>query len=85
MVLDAGSEVLDPLVQGHPLSAKDQLVEVLAMVRPDDEPGVDVRIDEDIVEDGKIRDRAAPCPVVEDDGRRRARPFEDDVRRVRRV
>jgi hypothetical protein len=82
MVLDSFHQLLELPAQSYCLRAKDQLMQVLPVVRLHSQTGVRVLVDEDIVEHHKVRQGTIPGVVLEDRRWRSAAAFEDDMRRM---
>ena len=56
-------------------------MEVAPVLRPNDEPGVDIVINKHVVEEDHLRERATPGATLEHRRRRPALAIENDVRR----
>jgi hypothetical protein len=79
---DSRNELLDLCAQRNRLGAKNQLVQILPMVRLNSQTGAHVLIDEDVVEHHEICECAVPCVVVEDRWRRAATTVKNDMGRM---
>src|SRR3546814_8967705 len=52
--------------KGNAPHAEDQFMQALAMPGFDAQTGIDILIDEDVIEDSDVRQAAVPCAILED-------------------
>jgi len=82
VVLDPHYQRLNTAAQLHALGAEDELMEVLAMASLNYQAGMDVGVDERVVEDCEFRQCAIPAPLPEHSLSRLAVAVQNHMRRV---
>ncbi|MFZ3351221.1 MAG: hypothetical protein WA268_10190 [Xanthobacteraceae bacterium] len=85
MGLNVFDRLLQSAIERDALSAQNKFMEILTVVGIDDESGANVVIDECIVEDRHVRNRAVPCAILKDCRRRSPIAINNDVGSVRRA
>src|SRR3546814_20455989 len=66
MLLDPYQFAPQLVVKGNAPHAEDQFMQALAMLGVDAQTGIDILIDEDVIEDSDVRQAAVPCAILED-------------------
>src|SRR3546814_9863147 len=66
MLLDPYQFAPQLVVKGNDPHAEDQFMQALAMLGVDAQTGIDILIDEDVIEDSDVRQAAVPCVILED-------------------
>lgn len=82
MLFDAGHQTLKLRVQSYTLGTKDQFVEVLPVLRLDNQSRVNILVNERVVEYEHVWELPIPYTVLENGGRGPAVAFDNDVRRM---
>lgn len=83
MGFDTGRQHFQFPVKLNALCAQHELVKSLAVFRCHRQAGVDIAVDEGIIEDRDVVENAIPCSVQEYGRARAARTLDYDVRKLR--
>src|SRR3546814_11790657 len=84
MLLDPYQFAPQLVVKGNAPHAEDQFMQALAMLGVDAQTGIDILIDEDVIEDSDVRQAAVPCAILEDRSGWSADTVHNHMRRVLR-
>lgn len=85
MLLDLIDELLEGATERDTLRTKNQIMKTLTMVWFDNEPGANIVIDKDIIENSHVRNGSVPGIALKHSWRRPAVAIDHDMRRVRRA
>src|SRR3546814_3509116 len=84
MLLDPYQFAPQLVVKGNAPHAEDQFMQALAMLGVDAQTGIDILIDEDVIDDSDVRQAAVPCAILEDRSGWSADQVHNHTRRVLR-